>query len=505
MTAKKSAKTTVKATPATKKSATKTERSQLVFKSKSVSVITAIAAVIGLVILGFLLLSSKAAVTIKRAYPFTSFWWQLEVDNGAKITALANDPNPKRHYDFDYEDITAANVSTMHAQGAGVLVTCYFEVGTAAQWRDDYKQFPASAISATDPQGWGDERWIDIMNPTVREIMKKRMDVSRSKGCDGIEPDWLDNYTYSQSEYDSSGKIKVPTLAQQLDYMKFLADEAHARGMMIALKNVPELADDKFANGQIVADVYDWALSEECTFTYKSSCANLKLFIDRNKNVTAVEYNDQVNETTFKNNADFCAKYNSWNYDGILYDRKNGSSPTLTGNYRVVCRTGEGQVLPTNTATIPPTTVTPVPPTATSKPPTTAPPTTTSVPPTVTSAPPTVTSIPPTVTAQPTTSLGTPTFTGFSLNYNWWQGGCSWQSSCSLTISWKPVSGATSYDVIRPGKETVSTTNASFIDTPVNAGYNYTYQVIARNATQSTSSITTTKYVSCFWFFCGVQ
>lgn len=423
--------------------------------------------VLGVVLLGYFVVSSRAATTttspsttIKRAYPYTSMWWQLE--NTPKINGLASDPNPKRHYDFDYEDITSANISNIKAnQGPGVLVTCYFEVGTVAGygdttgdgWRDDWKSFPTEGVASTAPDGWGDERWIDIMNPTVRQIMAGRMDVARNKGCDGIEPDWLDNYTYTQAQYDSGNKIHPPTLAQELDYMKFLADTAHAKGLMIALKNVPTLADDRFDDGRIVADVYDWALAEECMFTYKeTACATLKEFINRNKNVTAVEYNDQISETTFKTGANYCAKYNTWNFDGILYDRRSGSSPTLTGNYRVACRTGAGETLPPTTSTTTPAPTT----TMTSTVTTTV--STTTTPPTATST-----------TVLPTTTDIFPSP---------WPAGTYDDNKFFLAGTWSPISNSGDYN----GSESRSNTAGS------TATINFTGTSISLYGVQTPSS-----------------
>jgi chitodextrinase len=406
--------------------------------------------------------SYPATATIPRLAPYTSFWWQLE--NTPKVNALATEANPKKHYDFDYEDVSSAQVATMKSQNA--LVTCYFEVGTAAQWRPDYNKFPASAVSATDPQNWGDERWIDIMDPTVRSIMAGRMDVSKEKGCQGIEPDWLDNYTYSQAEYDASGKVKVPTKAQQLDYMKFLADEAHKRGMMIALKNVPELAREKFADGRVVADVYDWALIEECLVSYKDTCPNLKAFIERGKNVAVAEYNDQVAQAKFTDT--FCPQFNTWNFDGYLFDRKNGGSPTLTGKFRVPCRTGEGQ--PTG----PTPTVTVFPGTSTSTPSPT-PPTTT-------------------VTPSPTPTPGNKAPVGpASLS-------ASVISSTQINLTW-PVAtddstGTLNYTVTRNDKQIYSGPKLSFSDTGLTPATKYNYKVTAKDvgglvSTGATTSATT--------------
>lgn len=314
------------------------------------TLVTAVIVTISALVVG----ASTSAPVVPKVYPYTSFWWQLE--GTLNPTGLVGEVNPRKHYDFDFEDITTSKINTIHAQGA--LVTCYFEVGTKATWRDDANSFPPAAVASTAPQGWSDERWVDITNPGVGAVMAARMDVSKAKGCDGIEPDWLDSYTYTQQEYDSGNKIHPPTIAQELVYMRFLADQAHQRGMAIALKNVPDMAVRNFADGVAVADVFDWALSEECLTSYNSECANYATFISRNKNVTVAEYNDQVSQTRFTTK--MCPKLLGWNYDAYLFDRKNGSSPTLTGKFRIPCRTGVGGTTTTTsvatTTAVPPTT-----------------------------------------------------------------------------------------------------------------------------------------------------
>lgn len=53
-----------------------------------------------------------------------------------------------------------------------------------------------------------------------------RLDVAVYKGCDGVEPDNVDGYT------NNTGFIL--TAEDQLMYNRFLADEAHERGLLIA-------------------------------------------------------------------------------------------------------------------------------------------------------------------------------------------------------------------------------------------------------------------------------
>lgn len=173
-------------------------------------------------------------------------------------------------YDIDLFDIPQATFAQLRTRGIRVL--CYFSAGTYEPGRPDSGDFP-SAVLGNAVQGWPGERWLDIRATSVRDIMKKRMDLARSKGCDGVDPDNVDGYTNNPG---------FPlTAADQLNFNRFLASEAHARGLAVALKN------DLDQVTQLVGD-FDMAVNEQC-FEY-SECDLLKPFIDAGKPVLNIEY-----------------------------------------------------------------------------------------------------------------------------------------------------------------------------------------------------------------------
>jgi hypothetical protein len=87
--------------------------------------------------------------------------------------------------------------------------------------------------------------------------MTARIDLAKSKGCDGLEPDNVDGY---------SNKSGFPLTAQdQISFDAFLADQAHARGLIVALKNSTDLDISLVAK-------YDLAVVEEC-FKYNKCSA----------------------------------------------------------------------------------------------------------------------------------------------------------------------------------------------------------------------------------------
>lgn len=57
--------------------------------------------------------------------------------------------------------------------------------------------------------------------------------------------------------YEGSGTGVDVSEAQQIEYNTWFADEVHAAGMAVALKNAVEMAED-------VVDKFDFALNESC-------------------------------------------------------------------------------------------------------------------------------------------------------------------------------------------------------------------------------------------------
>lgn len=79
---------------------------------------------------------------------------------------------------------------------------------------------------------------MDTRDATVRNIMKARLDMASSKGCDGVDPDNMDGYTN-----DPGFPL---TYATQLNYNRFIAAEAHARSLSVGLKNDLEQVIESF-------------------------------------------------------------------------------------------------------------------------------------------------------------------------------------------------------------------------------------------------------------------
>ncbi len=202
----------------------------------------------------------------------TTWQWQLQ--------GTINKSYDVNVYDIDLFDTSAATISALHADGRKVI--CYFSAGSYEAWREDASDFPAEALGSK-MDGW-DERWLDIRNTTVRSIMAARMDLAKSKGCDGVEPDNVDGY-------DNSNGFGL-TANDQIDYNTFLAQSAHDRGLAVGLKNDVE---------QVAAlePYFDFCVNEEC-HDY-DECDVLASFISHNKPVFNAEYASKYKTTATLN------------------------------------------------------------------------------------------------------------------------------------------------------------------------------------------------------------
>ncbi|MCA9656458.1 MAG: endo alpha-1,4 polygalactosaminidase [Myxococcales bacterium] len=196
--------------------------------------------------------------------PSTSWQWQL---TGPLDTSL-----DVAMYDVDLFDNDAGTIADLQAQGR--VAICYFSAGSHEDWRPDADQFPAPAIGMP-LDGWPGERWLDVRDETVRQVLAARLDLAVSKGCDGVEPDNVDGYSN-----DTGFPLSA---ADQLDFNTWLAGQAHMRGLSVGLKN------DLDQIGELLPH-FDWALDEEC-MAY-DECDRLAPFVDAGKAVFHVEYVD---------------------------------------------------------------------------------------------------------------------------------------------------------------------------------------------------------------------
>jgi len=204
-------------------------------------------------------------LSIWRPTPGTTWQWQLVPPLDGSVNAQV--------FDIDLFENDASVIARLHA--SGVKVICYTSVGSLEDWRPDAGKFPDEVVGRDYP-GWSGEKYLDIRQiDKLGPLMLARLDLCKQKGFDGVEPDNMDNY-------NSETGFPI-TYEDQLKYDRWLAVQAHARGLSIGMKN----------DGDQVADLvndFDWALTEDCF--YQGWCDQMKPFIQQGKAVFAAEYSD---------------------------------------------------------------------------------------------------------------------------------------------------------------------------------------------------------------------
>jgi hypothetical protein len=219
----------------------------------------------------------------------SSFQWQLTGNLDTSVTADV--------FDIDLFDHEAAAVAELHAKGAYVI--CYLSVGSYEDWRPDANDFPA-AVLGNDYEGWAGEKWLDIRRiDLLGPIMKARLDLCQEKGFDGVEPDNM--------EVIGNDTGFPLTADDEANYARWLAQEAHARGLSIGIKNTVSQVD-------VLQPHFDWALTEDCFD--QGWCGDMSPFVANGKPVFMCEYTDTG--VSFSN---ACAEAASLNFTAILKNR----------------------------------------------------------------------------------------------------------------------------------------------------------------------------------------
>ena len=189
--------------------------------------------------------------------------WHMQLDGRLQT--------PDRQlYDIDLYDTPQQTIGNLKAVGR--IVICYFSAGTWEDWRSDAAAYPTAALGAPLAD-WPGERWLDIRRADVRALLSKRLDLAVSKGCNGVDPDNVDGYS-------NANGLQL-TAADQLDFNRWLAREAHNRNLSVGLKNTVELLPQ-------LVDSFDFAVNESC-YAYKE-CDGYKLFRQQGKPVLIAEY-----------------------------------------------------------------------------------------------------------------------------------------------------------------------------------------------------------------------
>lgn len=251
----------------------------------------------------------------------TTWQWQLNPDgNQTSInTSVLADM-----FDIDGYANDAGVVATLKALPGNHVpsrgVTCYITAGTLENWRPDTELLNPEVLG-NPYSGFVDERWIDVRQISqIRPWLEAKMDMCKAKGFDAIEFDNVDGW-------QTANKTGLNITAEdEIAFIAYLANAAHARGMTMAHKSNVEQVP-------AVLPYVDFAVVEEC-FAYKE-CTRADAntdgqygyddFINAGKPVFEVEYKK------YSPTNNVCAKANALGFS-TLYKK------VALDSYRVACQ-----------------------------------------------------------------------------------------------------------------------------------------------------------------------
>ena len=210
------------------------------------------------------ILAVSAAPAAAHWHPPQHLTWYWQLQGRVETT------RPVMAYDVDGFGTSAGTVAALHRGGKRVV--CYIDAGTWENWRPDAARFPRSVLGRGN--GWPGERWLDIRQPVVRRLIRKRLagECAR-KRFDALEPDNIDEY-----QADSGFPI---TVRQQLAYNEWIARTAHSLGLAVFQKNDPGQA-------RRLEPYFDGVLTEQCN--QYSECGSYAPYLRAGKPVLDAEY-----------------------------------------------------------------------------------------------------------------------------------------------------------------------------------------------------------------------
>jgi Glycoside-hydrolase family GH114 len=234
--------------------------------------------------------SVQAQNVVWRPRPGSSFQWQL---TGQPIDATVQ----ASAYLIDLYANDASVVKSLQAAGAKVI--CYIDLGVWEDFAPDKDAFPQDALGKPW-NGSSHARWLDIRkSERFAPAIRARLELCKQKGFDAVGPDNMDGYK-NDSGFELTGD-------DQLKFNRFLANEAHARGLSIGLHNDADQAEE-------LGPWFDWALTEDCFV--QGWCEKLEPFIKSGKAVFMTEFAERIDSQKFQ--LEVCALAKTLRFTALL-------------------------------------------------------------------------------------------------------------------------------------------------------------------------------------------
>ena len=249
--------------------------------------------------------NAQAATTNTLYKPTTNTSWQIQLQGDLNLSYDVD------LYDVDLFDTSVDTINSL--KNSGKKVICYFSAGTYENWRSDAGLFPAEVLG-NDLEDWAGEKWLDISNEKLAPIIESRLDLAVQKGCNAVDPDNLDGYT------NNTGFNL--TEQHQLGYNKFVANEARKRGLSVGLKNDLNQIEE-------LEPFFDFSINEQCSIY--NECNLLTPFIEKNKPVFNIEYDDKYVNNTNNERDSMCANSISLGFKTLIMPH------SLDGSFRISC------------------------------------------------------------------------------------------------------------------------------------------------------------------------
>ena len=203
------------------------------------------------------------AAAEKPYVPAANVRWLAQLDGAVDVERDAD------LFYLDPEQQTADDLATLRAQGRRYL--CYLSAGSLESFREDSAEFPARAIGnalETYPR----ERWLDVRDSAVRDLMAKRVTALAAFGCAGVPPSALSVHA-ADTGFDL-------TLTDALDYARWLAERIHAAGMSAGLTGPSSMTTE-------LSQSFDFGLAISCV--NGSGCVEYAPFQSAEKPVLHLE------------------------------------------------------------------------------------------------------------------------------------------------------------------------------------------------------------------------
>jgi hypothetical protein len=209
----------------------------------------------------------SAAVAENPYVPASNVSWLVQLDGPVDIT------EPAELFYLDAELQDPADLAALHAQGRHYL--CYLSAGSLESFRDDADEFPPGAVGnplADFPR----EHWLDVSDPTVRELMARRVTALAAAGCDGVPPSSL-----AVHNADTGFALSA---TDALDYARWLAERINAAGMSAGLSGPAEMTSELWRS-------FDFGLGIGCL--EGTACREYQSFTQAKKPVLHIELGDE--------------------------------------------------------------------------------------------------------------------------------------------------------------------------------------------------------------------